>query len=204
MKHDYDQNGWVLIPKVFDKKDLDIMSECGYNMRLEWEKHSLWHGISCAGRFSEPLTEIYTSGIMRELATEILGTPHLFNDQVVYKLPNDGLSFAPHYDNQYSIKNKSNGIHTVNFSIAIEDITLENGAFYIYGKDEEWHTVLPKAGDVMAINGSTIHKSYDNKSDHARGIYACVYTEQPMCMEGFYSEPFNSQQKNIKLFKENA
>tara|TARA_A200000159_G_C7211909_1_gene292384 strand:+ start:177 stop:791 length:615 start_codon:yes stop_codon:yes gene_type:complete len=200
----YKKEGWVIIPKVFSKKDLDILSDWGYNMRIEWDKHSTWKGISCAGKFSQPLTEIYTSDIMKGIATDILGTPHLFNDQMVYKLPHDKMNFVPHYDNQYSLRNKGNDIHTVNLSIAIDDFTRDNGALHIRDKDDEWQTLLPKAGDIVAINGSTVHASHENRSDKPRGLYACVYTEAPMEMEGYYNEPFVGQQKKIKIFSNNA
>ena len=199
----YKKHGWVIIPNVFSQKDLDIMSDWGYNLRLEWQKHSIWKGIPCAGRWSQPLTEIYTSDTMKDISTKILGTPHLFNDQMVYKLPNDGMDFVPHYDNQYSLRNKSNDIHTVNLSIIIDDFTRDSGALFIKS-DDEWHTVLPNRGDIVAINGSTLHASHENRSDKPRGLYACVYTEEPMEMHGYYSEPFTGTQKNIKLFENNA
>ena len=201
----YQLKGWAVIPNVFSKEDLDIMTDWGYNMRIEWDKHSTWKGVPCAGKFSEPLTEIYTSVIMKDLATQILGTPHLFNDQMVYKLPYDKMDFVPHYDNQYSFQNKSNHIHTVNLSIAIDDFTRDNGALFIKSQDTgEWETVLPKAGDVVAINGSTIHASHENQSDAPRGLYACVYTAEPMKMHGYYSQLFQKVLRKIKIFENNA
>ncbi len=201
----YQLKGWVVIPNMFSKEDLDIMSDWGYNMRVEWDKHSTWKGVPCAGKFSEPLTEIYTSVIMKDLATQILGTPHLFNDQMVYKLPNDKMEFVPHYDNQYSTQNKSNHIHTVNLSIAIDDFTRDNGALFIKSQDTgEWETVLPKAGDVVAINGSTVHASHENRSNAPRGLYACVYTAEPMKMDGYYSQLFQKVLRKIKIFTNNA
>ena len=201
----YQLKGWAVIPNVFSKEDLDIMSDWGYNMRVEWDKHSTWKGVPCAGKFSEPLTEIYTSVIMKDLATQILGTPHLFNDQMVYKLPHDKMDFVPHYDNQYSSQNKSNHIHTVNLSIAVDDFTRDNGALFIKSQDTgEWETVLPKAGDVVAINGSTVHASHENRSNAPRGLYACVYTAEPMKMDGYYSQLFQKVLRKIKIFTNNA
>jgi hypothetical protein len=82
-------------------------------------------------------------------------------------------------------------IHTVNLSVVLDDFTPWNGTLSLQNEDDgEWVTVYPKAGDIIAIRGSTLHKSTENISMSPRGLYACVYTESPMNMTGFYNTLF--------------
>ena len=118
------------------------------------------------------------SDVSLEYLKDILGSSSmfLFNDQMVYKMPNDNLEFAAHYDNQYGAENKSGDMHTVNVSWILDDFTKENGALSLKSlDDDQWTTVFPKAGDIIAINGNCYHQSGINNSDKPRGLYACVY-----------------------------
>jgi ectoine hydroxylase-related dioxygenase (phytanoyl-CoA dioxygenase family) len=128
---------------------------------------------------------------MKNLAREILGDEvYLFNDQIVIKLPNDRLRFEPHKDNQYG-PNSDGSIHTVNMSWILDDFTEENGTLEIQNQDDgEWVTIYPKKGDIVAIHGNTYHRSGKNKTIYSRGLYACVYTESPINLEGFYTQRF--------------
>ena len=67
------------------------------------------------------------------------------------------------------------------------------------GKYEE---IIAQAGDIVAIEGNTLHGSNQNVSSNIRGLYACVYSTHPIGdyhnnpsypypnFKGFYNEKF--------------
>lgn len=187
----YRQKGWVVIKDALNPHEVDMVKRIGEDMRLHAADYSTWSGISCAGNFNDRLFQSYTSDTMKELACEILGDEvYLFNDQIVIKLPNDRLRFEPHKDNQYG-PNSDGSIHTVNMSWILDDFTEENGTLELQNQDDgEWVTIYPKKGDIVAIQGNTYHRSGKNRSIYSRGLYACVYTESPIHLEGFYTQRF--------------
>ena len=187
----YRQKGWVVIKYALNPHEVDMVKRNGEDMRLHAADYSTSSGISCAGIFDDRLFRSYTSDTMKELAREILGDEvYLFNDQIVIKLPNDRLRFEPHKDNQYG-PNSDGTIHTVNMSWILDDFTEENGTLELQNQDDgEWVTIYPKKGDIVAIQGNTYHRSGKNRSIYSRGLYACVYTESPIHLEGFYTQRF--------------
>lgn len=187
-KNNYQLRGWEVISEVIPQETIDTIIEHAIPMRKDYRRYSQWKGISCAGRFNSDLMEFYTSDVMREVAESILGCKtYLFNDQIVYKLPRDGMNFKPHFDNQFG-PNFDGSIHTVNLSVVLNDFTEENGTLSLQNEnDGEWVTVYPNSGDIVAIRGSTLHKSGENRTLNPRGLYACVYTESPMNMPDFYN-----------------
>jgi hypothetical protein len=192
----YNDKGWVHIPNLIGSDVIDVVRTIGISMREEYSKYSSWKGISCAGKFNDTLSEMYTSDTMMDLSKNILGdSVYLFNDQMVMKFPNDNLEFKAHFDNQFGLDN-NRGIHTINVSWILDDITIENGSFEIQNLDnKKWCTPVLKTGDVIVIGGNTLHRSYTNKSDSARGLYACVYSDKPIEFTGFYNVPFDSTNK---------
>ncbi len=187
----YSKKGWVIINNAVPNDYLQIVKEEGLRLRKKQSKTS--HPIvTCASKQSRKLWDAYTSAFMYEIAYRILGEQiWLFNDQVVYKLPNDKMEFAPHYDNQFGNENKEKQIHTINCSWILDDFTIDNGAFSVLNKDtKEWETILPKQKDILIINGNTTHSSKPNESNKERGLYACVYSESPITLDGFYKERF--------------
>ena len=187
----YETKGWLHIPDLIDSDTIDTVRSIGVSLRENYSKYSSWKGISCAGQYNKTLLELYTSQIMMELSQEILGDEvYLFNDQMVMKMPDDNLEFPVHYDNQFG-PNKNHGIHTINISWILDDITLENGSLEVKNLDNgNWSKPVLKTGDVLVIGGNTLHRSYRNKSDKSRGLYACVYADKPIILEGFYRERF--------------
>jgi ectoine hydroxylase-related dioxygenase (phytanoyl-CoA dioxygenase family) len=187
----YTKKGWVHIPQLIDEDIINSEKDIGGSLRRDYEKYSEWKGISCAGRFNEDLFEIYTSQIMYDLTRQILGdVVYLFNDQIIIKLPNELFAFPEHYDNQYG-PNKNLGTHTINILWVLDDITVENGSLEVKNADNErWNTPVLKRGDVLVINGNTLHRSDHNKSADERGLYACVYADKPITVDGFYREKF--------------
>ena len=69
-------------------------------------------------------------------------------------------------------------------------------------KTNKWEEIISKAGDVVAIEGNTLHSSKKNNSQNIRGLYACVYSTHPIGnyhnnptypypnFKGFYNEIF--------------
>ena len=51
----------------------------------------------------------------------------------------------------------------------------------------EYDLVEAKAGDIIAIDGNTYHRSDHNKTDKIRAMYACVYSTKQMDFEGFHN-----------------
>lgn len=187
----YQKKGWVILEDVIPNDLLQIVKKEGLKLRKEQPKSS--HPIvPCASLHSKLLWELYTSPFMYEIAQQILGSEiWLFNDQIVYKLPNDNMAFAPHYDNQFGGENKNKKIHTVNCSWILDDFLVDNGALSVLNKDDKnWVTIYPQERDIVAINGNTTHASKPNKSNKERGLYACVYSESPITLEGFYKRKF--------------
>jgi hypothetical protein len=112
---------------------------------------------------------------------------YLFNDQIVYKLPDEKFGFNAHYDNQYG-PNSDNKIHTVNFCCALDDF--ESPLDVKDCTSGEWSSLYPNRGDVIAIRGDTYHSSPYHRGDNPRGLYACVYTEEPLYLKNFYYSKF--------------
>ena len=146
-----------------------------------------------AGRFDEYIHNFYKSKFMYNLATSLLGKEDiwLFNDQIVIKKPNDNFVFPEHTDNDVVGVNKDYKIETVNISVILDDFTNENGTLEILSQlTKNWVTTYPKKGDIVAIRGNTLHRSGENKSSESRGLLACVYTEEKLNVDMFYTEKF--------------
>lgn len=183
----YFEKGWDLRKEAIDIEVCKKILEEGLSLRARWKELSSWKGISCASQHSPILRDFYCSWLPN-IATEYLGKDlYYFNDQMVIKNPKDNLTFKAHYDNYYG-PNRQGKIHTVNLAIILDDFTEENGAIEVKNQDDlKWNKLYPKRGDLLAINGNTYHKSGINNSQKPRGLYACVYTEAPIDLEGFYN-----------------
>ena len=71
---------------------------------------------------------------------------------------------------------------------ALTNVSKESGALEIKNKDTgEYDLVEAKAGDIIAIDGNTYHRSDHNKTDKIRAMYACVYSTKQMDFEGFHN-----------------
>ena len=156
-------------------KGLDMASSCDLSSKEENKK----------------LYDIYTSKFMYDIITSYIPTPYLFNDQIVVKEPNEEFSFEPHRDNQYGPFPNDEELLTINCMLVLDDFTKENGAISIL--DNEWITLYPKVGDVLMIEGNTLHSSKINLSNHSRRAYLCVYSNKSIgknFQKGFYYEKF--------------
>tara|TARA_R110002096_G_scaffold69149_1_gene166369 strand:- start:40514 stop:41134 length:621 start_codon:yes stop_codon:yes gene_type:complete len=201
---EYNLHGYTVIENAMSGDDLKLCRHLGLKLR-NWVSDKVgtpckfgptkhWKGVACAGMYESELYDLYTSRYMYKISSKLLGAePYLFNDQMVYKLPEDGFGFAPHYDNQYG-PNKNVGVKTINFSIILDDFTDENGALMVKSQRTlRWKRIYPKAGDIVAIEGNTYHASSENKSKHSRGLYACVYSDTPIVLDNFYVDKFISK-----------
>jgi hypothetical protein len=152
---------------------LDTPSELGSG--------NYWRGIETASRISPILHELYTSDFMKSIVSNYMEEAWLFNDQIVVKMPGEPFEFPPHRDNQYCYSS----IHQVNFAWILDDITEENGGFQIQGKE-----VKLNAGDILVLDGNTVHSSGRNFSTEPRRNWACVYTTGSTNFKKFFSERF--------------
>ena len=186
----YNEHGYIHIHNIIPEEYLQTAREKGIPL-VKWSRENInkpalagpptlnLH-VGCAGAYEGDLMNLYTSKFSYDLATTLLQKEdiYLFNDQMVYKFPDDNFTFAAHYDNQYGAENKDGKMHTVNMSWILDDFTEENGTLELQSlKTKEWTRVYPKAGDIIAINGNCFHRSGPNESDKPRGLYACVYSE---------------------------
>ena len=199
----YNEHGYIHIQNVIPEEYLQTAREKGKPL-VEWSRENvnkpalagpptLNLHVGCAGAYEGELMNLYTSKFSYDLATTLLQKEdiYLFNDQMVYKFPNDNFTFAAHYDNQYGAENKDGNMHTVNMSWILDDFTDQNGTLELQSlKTKEWTRVYPKAGDIIAINGNCLHRSGPNESDKPRGLYACVYSEGQINLGNYYNEPF--------------
>ena len=69
-----------------------------------------------------------------------------------------------------------------------------NGCLFINDKP-----IIADVGDIVIIDGNTVHYSGDNKTNGIRVLYACVYSSKPIgnFQSGFYNEEFKRNTSNI-------
>ena len=147
-----------------------------------------------SGLENKKLFDIYTSKFMYDIITPHIPNPFLFNDQIVVKEPYENFDFEPHRDNQYGPYPFDETLVTINCMLVLDDFTPENGFIQVYDNNE-WISLFPEKGDVLLINGNTLHKSRKNKTDKPRRAYLCVYSDRPIgkgFQNGFYYERFET------------
>jgi len=209
----FKEQGFIHLENVIDPLLLAYTRELAINLKKKYQyfegqpRHNgtgfFWKGLEMASTLDPNLYASYTDPTMYELAKTYLEVeePFLFNDQVVVKLPNDNFGFPEHFDNQYGPDPQGalNGdFRTINFCQILTDTPLETGPLSCLNKKtNKWEVILAKAGDIIAIDGNTLHRSSTNISDKIRALYACVYSSHPIgdFQKGFYNEKFK-----IKIF----
>lgn len=158
-----------------------------------------WKGIDMASSIpiasnedNQKLFELYTSQGMYQLVSPMIPDPYLFNDQIVVKKPGENFKFDEHFDNQYGPYPDDKSLITMNFMLVLDDFNNENGAIEVY--DNEWIKLYPSAGDILMIEGNTLHRSGPNNSNAVRRAYLCVYSNRSIGKDfqnGFYYQPFS-------------
>tara|TARA_R100001377_G_scaffold77133_1_gene54290 strand:- start:2231 stop:2887 length:657 start_codon:yes stop_codon:yes gene_type:complete len=157
-----------------------------------------WKGLEMASTLQPLLYDSYTHPDMLQIAKTFLQVeePYLFNDQVVVKLPNEEFTFDPHYDNQFGkdVKGALRGdFKTINCCQILTNMPKETGPLSCLNrKSNAWEVLPAQAGDIVIIDGNTLHSSTTNTSLKIRALYACVYSTHPIgdFDKGYYNEKF--------------
>jgi len=181
---EYKSKGYIVLKNIVDKDNIQTLrNECiriknlrvkGYNRH--YGNGVDWFNVECASEFSTELYKFYTSKLLFDIASTLLGTKDLwlFNDQVNAKLPNEKKAVYPvHHDNMYGpdpIGASKREFETVNLSVSLDTSNILSGCMY-FG-DEPCET---EAGDIVAIDGECEHYSSVNESEDTRIYYTCVY-----------------------------
>jgi len=209
-------DGYELLENVISKDDIEYLQE--YTLLVKrrvipkiGSSRSegggiYWRGIDMASKFSmssqeenKRLYDFYTSNFMYDIARNHIKNPYLFNDQIVVKLPNERFWFEPHFDNQYGPEPNDKELVTINCMLILDDFTQENGAISLKSTiSNTWRTIYPKTGDMLLIDGNTMHSSKRNKTDKVRRAYICVYANKPIgegFKEGYYYKKFKKSEK---------
>jgi ectoine hydroxylase-related dioxygenase (phytanoyl-CoA dioxygenase family) len=202
----YRDKGWVHLKSVLLPRDVTALKyhgravsdinrdRIGEDAVYGVDKH--WNGVCCAAMERKHLWYFYTSPFMYDIVSELLETkePWLYNDQLVWKYPNDGFKFEPHCDSNAG--NYQTAKHTINCLVFVDDVTKENGGIRMQNNDNgRWTDLYPKAGDIVCINGVTVHASEPNVSEKVRGAYACVYSAERLQKGKFYQTRFYDERK---------
>lgn len=213
----FKEQGYILLPNCISNNLIEDCKDICLSIRNSNENKV----ISVASFLSPDLFKYYTSDLMYNIATELLETDviHLFNDQIVIKLPNENFKFEIHSDNAYGPHNDlalKGLFKTITCAWILDDFTQENGPVSILNKQtNEWDTPLPKKGDMLIWDGDSLHQSSINKSNKERAVWLCVYSTQDLTSikpynleffknKNFYSDrfikgkmlPFTSTYKN--------
>ena len=162
-----------------------VVSNSGKEKSLGSETY--WKGLDMASEDSnmslsdrDYLKMVSTSEIYSKMAFEFLDDVYLFNDQLVTKMPNEDFDFEPHQDGAFNIGSEFDNLTIM---IILDDFTKDNGTIECY--DEDWKTLYPKSGDVVILNGTTLHRSSKNKSKLPRSTYILHYTN------GYYNSRYH-------------
>ena len=164
---------------------------------------SFWKGLELASTLDPNLWKSYTHQFMYDIAKEFLETePYLFNDQIVVKMPGESFGFDPHWDNQYGPDPegaRENKFKTINCAWSLVDMDENNGQLRALHKSlNTWHDIPTEQGDIVIMDGNTLHASSQNSSNSPRPLYACVYSSKPLgdFQKGFYNEKFSESLQN--------
>ena len=188
---------WEHRKNIMNKRDVSQMREISLrakdvivsNNGKEKPLGSLkyWKGLDMASEDSnmslfdkDYLKMVSTSEIYSRIAVEFLDDVYLFNDQLVTKMPKEDFDFEPHQDGAFNIGSEFDNLTIM---IILDDFTKENGTIECYDKD--WKTLYPKSGDIIILNGTTLHRSSKNKSELPRSTYILHYTN------GYYNPRYH-------------
>ena len=188
---------WEHRKNIMNKRDVSQMREISLrakdvivsNNGKEKPLGSLkyWKGLDMASEDSnmslfdkDYLKMVSTSEIYSRIAFEFLDDVYLFNDQLVTKMPKEDFDFEPHQDGAFNIGSEFDNLTIM---IILDDFTKENGTIECY--DIDWKTLYPKSGDIIILNGTTLHRSSKNKSELPRSTYILHYTN------GYYNPRYH-------------
>lgn len=212
---DYQRHGYVVLRNLLADEELAVLQDCCERLLAEppdddngGRSHDIGRGQD--RRFlrhrHEDLSDLGAFVLgqeMKRLASTFVGEqPHLFNEQFVVKGPKTGASFAWHQDSAYvGFAHKP----YVTLWMALDDITVENGAVFIlprdlnrdpsivvhrwddggkelvgYDGDDPGKPALVSAGSVVAFSSVTLHRSSANVTERARRGFIAQYSAEPI------------------------
>ena len=202
-KEVFDKQGYLLIKDIIPSVILSPTRRLAINLKRdkiselgkprEYGTGTYWRGIEMASKLEEELLFSYLHPFMQQIVPVFLNTQKvfLFNDQVVVKLPKEEFAFPEHFDNQYGPDPEGalkGDFQTINFMWALTNTSKESGALEIKNKETgNWDLVEAEVGDIIAIDGNTLHRSDHNTTDQIRAMYACVYSTKLMDFDGFHN-----------------
>ena len=152
----------------------------------KWGTGKVWRGLEMASKLDEKLIAFYLHPFMQQIVAPLFGTAEIycFNDQVVVKLPGEDFGFNEHNDNQYGpnpLAAAKGEFKTINFMWVLTNQTKESGPISCQNVETgEWEEIVAQAGDLIIVEGNTVHRSSQNISDKVRAVYACVYSDKPI------------------------
>ena len=187
---------------VLDLRERLVNLKLKYAEREGEPRHNgtgmFWKGLELASTLDPNLWQYYKSEFMLDIAQRFLDTdiPYLFNDQAVVKLPDEEFFFPPHTDNKFGPDPEGalrGEFSTINCCMILVDSPKEAGGISCFNKvTQEYEFIDTKAGDIIVIDGNTLHKSEVNNITDPRPLYACVYSTHPIGNhdKGYYNEKF--------------
>tara|TARA_R110002074_G_scaffold2068_7_gene12259 strand:+ start:2758 stop:3666 length:909 start_codon:yes stop_codon:yes gene_type:complete len=163
------------------KKYIDKLGE-----PRKWGTGKIWRGLEMASKLDEELIAFYLHPFMQQISAPLFKSSQLycFNDQVVVKLPGENFGFEEHNDNQYGpnpLAAAKGEFKTINFMWILTNQTKESGPISCQNIETgEWEEIIAQAGDLIIVDGNTVHRSSQNTSNKVRAVYACVYSDKPI------------------------
>lgn len=206
MLNEFKQKGYTHLKKVIAKDVVDevrfraIQLSKKYKPLFGKPRHNgsgqFWKGFELASTLDPNLWKFYTAPFMLDIAKKYLeiDTPYLFNDQIVVKFPEEDFYFGEHSDNQLGPDPEGalkGDFKTINCCWVLTNMNEDNGCLFIQNKP-----IIAEAGDIIIIEGNTLHKSEHNTSDKIRALYACVYSSHAIGKnfnKGYYHEKFETK-----------
>ena len=192
----FDKQGYLHIKDIIPasalsecrKKCIDLKKKHISNLGKprKWGTGKFWRGLEMASKLDEELIAFYLHPFMQQIVAPLFKSAQIFcfNDQVVVKLPNEDFGFDEHNDNQYGpdpLAAAKGEFKTINFMWVLTNQTKESGPISCQNIETgEWEEIVAKAGDLIAIDGNTVHRSSQNTSGKVRAVYACVYSNKPI------------------------
>jgi len=205
--NNFKQYGYIHLQNMIPKFVLDDLRKRSIDLKLKYQdkegepRHNgsgtFWKGLELASTLDPNLWKYYTADMMYVLSRLYLESePYLFNDQVVVKMPGEQFHFDPHFDNQFGpdVQGALDGkFKTINCCCILTNMPEETGPLMCKNTFTGDYDLLPaEAGDIIIIEGNTLHASNENKSDKVRALYACVYSSKAIGNfdKGYYNEKF--------------
>lgn len=212
MLSEFKQKGYLHLKQVIPKEIVDetrfraIQLSKKYKPLFGEPRHNgsgrFWKGFELASTLDPNMWKLYTAPFMLDIVKTYLetDTPYLFNDQVVVKFPGEDFYFGEHFDNQFGpyVEDALSGkIKTINCCWILTNMPKETGPISCKNVSTGKYELLPaQAGDIIIIEGNTLHKSEHNTSDKVRALYACVYSSHAIGEnfdKGYYHEKFETK-----------